>query len=206
MTPPIPVNLAVEDAVTEALFTKVLGSIPTVYAIRTIYSRGGYGYLKKNINGFNNAAKGVPFLIGTDLDTYACPPDLIGDWLSHPRNPNLMIRVAVREAEAWVLADKEGLAQFLGIRPDLIPENVEGIADAKQQLVELARRARKKDVREDICPPVNSVRKVGPNYNARLSVFIHQHWSPDAARRRAGSLGRTIDRLVAFRPSWTQQI
>jgi len=79
MTSPIPLNLAVEDALTESLFGKILQTIPTTYAVRTIYNRGGYGYLKQNINGFNNAAKGVPFLIGTDLDTYPCPPALIED-------------------------------------------------------------------------------------------------------------------------------
>lgn len=70
MTSPIPVNLAVEDALTESLFVKILATIPTAYATRTIYNRGGYGYLQQNVNGFNNAAKGIPFLVGTDLDTH----------------------------------------------------------------------------------------------------------------------------------------
>ena len=56
MTAPIPLNLAVEDALTESLFTKILEGLPDAYAIRTIYNRGGYGYLRQNINGFNNAA------------------------------------------------------------------------------------------------------------------------------------------------------
>ena len=205
MTAPIPLNLAVEDALTESLFAKILKTIPTAYAIHTIYNRGGYGYLKKTINGFNHAARGVPFLIGTDLDRYPCPPALLEDWMTLPRHHNLMVHVAVRESEAWVLADKENFAEFLGIRSSLIPDNVEDVKDPKQELILLARRARKKDLRDDLCPPPNSTRKVGPNYNARLSVFVQKLWNPTSASKRAESLGRAIDRLTAFRPHWVKR-
>jgi hypothetical protein len=200
MTYPIPLNLAVEDPLTESLFTKIFDRITTSYAIRTIYNVGGYGYLKNRINGFNRAARGVPFLIGTDLDQYECPAALISEWISPPKHHNLIIRVAVREAEAWVLADKVNLAGFLGIRPNLVPENVEALEDPKQELIQLARNARRRDLREDICPPANSTRRVGPNYNAQLVSFVVQSWDPDAARTRSLSLDRAINRLNAFRP------
>jgi hypothetical protein len=79
MSPAIPLSLAFEDELTELLTLKILRSIPNEFATRTIYNRGGNGYLKKNINGFNYAAKGVPYLVGTDLDRYDCPPALISD-------------------------------------------------------------------------------------------------------------------------------
>src|SRR6266446_4484885 len=113
MTAPIPLNLAFEDALTESLTLKILQTIPTQYATQTIYNRGGNGYLRQTINGFNNAAKGTPFLVGTDLDEYECPPALIDDWLTHARHHNLLVRVAVRDAEAWVLADRHRFADFL---------------------------------------------------------------------------------------------
>jgi len=204
MTSPIPLNIAVEDALTEHLLTKILSRVPLTYATRTVYNRGGSGYLRRNINGFNNAAKGIPFLIGTDLDTYECPPALIGDWLQNPKHHNLLIRVAVREVEAWVLADQENLARFLGIHRSLVPDEAEKIADPKRELIQLARRARSKQLREDICPPTGSTRKVGPNYNARLGIFVQRYWDPDAARKRAESLARAMDRLTAFKPSWVQ--
>jgi hypothetical protein len=206
MTAPIPLNLAVEDPLTESLFAKILATIPTAYATRTIYNRGGYGYLRQNINGFNNAAKGVPFLIGTDLDRYECPTALIQEWLVRPKHNNLLIRVAVREAEAWILADKENLARFLGIRAALVPDEVEQIPDPKKELIDLARRARRRELRDDICPPTDSTRRVGPNYNARLAVFVSQQWDPAVASERAESLARAIDRLVTFRPTWPEPI
>ena len=61
MTAPIPLNLAFEDALTESLTFKILRTIPTKYATLTIYNRGGNGYLKKTINGFNKAARGTPY-------------------------------------------------------------------------------------------------------------------------------------------------
>ena len=146
--------------------------------------------------------KGNTFPDGTDLDTYECPPALIVDWLQRPRHHNLLVRVAVREAEAWILADKQNFADFLGIRSALIPDDVEAIPDPKRELIQLVRRARRRELREDICPPANSTRTVGPNYNSRLSAFVQQHWNPNTARERARSLARTIDRLIAFQPQW----
>ena len=202
MNGPIPVNIAVEDELTESLLAKVLSVIPNRFATRTIYNRGGNGYLQRNVNGFNLAARGVPFLVGTDLDKYDCPAALIEDWLLRPRHHNLLLRVAVREAEAWVLADKDNFARFLGIRSTKIRDDVEDIEDPKAELIKLASSARQRVLREDICPPPRSTRRVGPNYNARLAAFVQQIWDPDAARQRAPSLDRTMDRLVKFRPVW----
>lgn len=202
MMAPIPINLAFEDALTESLALKILQSIPTEYATQTVYNRGGYGYLKRIIDGFNNAAKGTPFLVGTDLDTYECPSALIDDWLTQPKHHNLLIRVAVREAEAWVLADRETFATFLGISVAKVPADVEAVRNPKEKLIELTRASPKKQLREDICPPPHSTRKIGPNYNARLGSFVAGSWDPAIARANSPSLDRTIDRLVAFRPRW----
>jgi len=199
---PIPLSLAFEDELTELLALKILQTIPNEYATRTIYNRGGNGYLKQNIDGFNNAAKGIPFLVGTDLDRYDCPAALIADWLAHPKHPNLLIRVAVHEAEAWVLADRQGFATFLGISVAKVPEDVEALPNPKEALIQLARTSRKKQLRDDICPPPHSTSKIGPNYNARLGGFVRQTWDPAAARLRSPSLDRTMNRLIAFRPEW----
>ena len=154
--------------------------------------------MKQNINRFNRAAKFIPFLVGTALDTYACPPDLISDWLQEPKHENLLIRVAVREAEAWVLADKRNFAKFLGIRPALIPNDPESLPDPKRTLVGLARKARSGYLRDELCPPEHSTRQVGPNYNPRLGTFVLQQWDPLTAQLHSASLARTINRLRSF--------
>jgi hypothetical protein len=203
MTTPIPLNLAFEDALIESLAVKLLRSIPRQYATQTIYNRGGNGYLKRTIHGFNNAAKGTPFLVATDLDRYECPAALIQDWLTRPRHHNLLIRVAVHEAEAWVLADRDSFADFLGISVTSVPEDVESLVNPKEVLIGLARRSRRKQLRDDICPRPKSTSKIGPNYNARLGSFVSERWNPNVARLNSRSLDRAINCLLAFRPEWS---
>ena len=78
---PIPVNLAVEDELSEAVIRRLLRHSKRQYAIGTVYGRNGFGYLRKTIAGWNKAARGIPFLVLTDLDTYPCPTALIEDWM-----------------------------------------------------------------------------------------------------------------------------
>src|SRR5271166_3110925 len=99
----IPVNLATEDELSETVLLRMLADLGR-FAVGTSYRRGGFAYLERNISGWNHAAKGIPFILLTDLDRCVCPAKLFGDWLKAPRHPNLLFRVAVREVEAWLLA------------------------------------------------------------------------------------------------------
>jgi len=58
---PIPINLALEDALTESLTIRILETLKGRYAPKTIYNRGGYGYLRSRVSGFNNAARGTGY-------------------------------------------------------------------------------------------------------------------------------------------------
>ena len=71
---PIPIDLAVEDALSEAVLRQMLERCGQKYAVGSVNSRGGNGYLRKTIHGWNAAAKGKPFLLVTDLDSAFCPP------------------------------------------------------------------------------------------------------------------------------------
>ena len=102
----IPVNLATEDELSEAVLRRLLDHADRGYAIGTAYGRRGFGYLRRTITGWNRAAQFVPFIVLTDLDRRPCPTELIEDWLREARHPNLLLRVAVREVEAWLLADR----------------------------------------------------------------------------------------------------
>jgi hypothetical protein len=199
---PIPVNMAVEDYLSESVLRRLLGFVDRDYHVGVTYGRNGYGYLRKTVRGWNAAARGIPFILLTDLDESPCPPALIEDWLGTQIHPNLIFRVAVREVESWLLADARNLAQFLTIRQDLIPGNCDGLEDPKERLVRLAKRARSSDIRRRVVPRPGSTAKQGPDYNACLGSFVTNRWDIDAACAVSVSLNRTVQRLRVFEPTW----
>ena len=144
----IPIHLAVEDSLSEWVVRRALASRPSAYEIRTVHSRGGFGVLKRQISAYNLAARRTPFLVLTDLDQHPCPPELISNWLSHPKDPQLLLRVAVREVEAWLLADTDGLTAFLGLRKAISIPHPEMLPDPKLHLLRLAEARPRRDLRE----------------------------------------------------------
>lgn len=193
---PIPLNLVFEDELSEFIMVK-LAEETKKFILSYSYSEGGFGYIKKNIKGFNEASKGCPFFILTDLDTSRCAPTLMEDWLRESIHPNLIFRIAVREVEAWLLADIEGFSKFTGVSKANFLINPEEIEDPKGELLKLIRRCRIRKIKEDILPK-NEYASVGPNYNARLGQFIENHWSIHRAMERSDSLKRAMQHLSNF--------
>ncbi len=103
----IPINLATEDELSEAVLRKLLRHVRRGYYVGTAYRRGGFGYLRKTVVGCNRAACGIPFIILTDLDRHACPRGLIDSWLPEQQHHNLLFRIAVREVELgyWLIEE-----------------------------------------------------------------------------------------------------
>ncbi len=202
MSSHIPINLAVEDDLSDAVLRKIL---PARYEVGVCYNRGGFDYLKRTIHGFNNASKGMPYLVLTNLDRVECAPKLIKEWLPIPIHHNLLFRVAVREVETWVLADRDRFAKFVGIRKALVPVDVDAINDPKECLINLANRSRKRELRDDIVPIEGSTAKQGPNYNGRLISFVEEFWNPHEAMHNSPSLERTIKAVENFRPKWEER-
>ncbi|PIG93111.1 hypothetical protein [Gloeocapsopsis sp. IPPAS B-1203] len=198
----IPINLAVEDDLSEAVLKEILKQSQRPFSIGTCLKHRGYGYLKKILPGINHAAKGSPYLVLTDLDKNECPLALIAEWLSHPKHPNLIFRVAVTEVEAWLLAHREAFAQFLGISVDLIPDDVDSIPEPKQLLIELTKKSKKRYLRDAIVPAKNSTAKIGKDYNGQLIQFINQNWRSEMAKTHSRSLERAVNAIVHFEPTW----
>lgn len=198
----IPINLAVEDALSEAVLKEMLKQTNRPFLVGRCLSRGGYGYLKRIIPGLNQAASGMPYLVLTDLDNAECPVAIISSWLTQPKHPNLIFRVAIREVESWLLAHREAFADFLGIATDLIPVNVDEISDPKQCLISLARRSKKRKLREAIVPNPNSTAKIGRDYNAQLIQFVQSYWQVKVAQNNSPSLQRAMSALICFQPIW----
>lgn len=192
MKRPIPIYLAVEDDLSERVVRRLLSTRPIHYAIGAVYGGSGYGYLKKQAVAFNNAAKGCPFLLLTDLDQHECPPELITDWLDPPKHAHFLLRVAVREVESWLLGDLAGLGAFLGIRKLPTIPNPEAVSDPKQQLLKLAMRCPSRQTRDALVWRDHSSGRhyQGPDYNGTLARYVASHWDLRAARRSCRSLER----------------
>jgi hypothetical protein len=109
----------------------------------------------------------------------------------------MIFRIAVREVEAWILADVEGYSTFTGVSRVSFPNNPESELDPKRTLINLTRRSRKRSIREDIVP-INSNAQIGPNYNGRLMEFVFFHWEISRAIPRSESLRRAYEKLRLF--------
>lgn len=118
------------------------------------------------------------------------------------RHSNLIFRVAVREVEAWLLADKVNLAGFLHVPERFFPGAPDEIADPKAALLNLARRSRLSDIKGSLLPKRGSTAHVGPGYNECLGGFVRNRWDVRAAAGGSPSLARAMHRLESFRPVW----
>jgi len=193
-------HLAVEDPLSEGVSRRLFGEYRPDVEILQCYGRSGSGFLKKRIRSWNQAARQLPFLVLTDLDQAECAPSLIGEWLPTEPHPNLLLRVAVREVEAWLLADHQGWAEFLGLQQPPKFHRPEDLPDPKAALLKEAARSRRRSIRSDLLPAPGTTARVGPNYNGRLIDFVGTTWHPERARHHADSLDRMIRAIEAFRP------
>lgn len=192
--------VAVEDVLSEAVMRRLIASSGRHLVIDRVVNAHGYGQIKAGMAKFKAASRVLPHVILTDLDRYPCPPALLNDWGAISLPPQLLFRIAVREVESWLLADREGIAEFLHIAVTKVPRNPEAEADPKLALINLARRSRKRSLTEELVPQAGSAAPIGPLYNARLREFVNDKWDVDRAMAHADSLARTLTRLCAFLP------
>ena len=177
---------------------KIIAIRPADFHIAGVLQRGGFGYLKAKIKSFNESAKSQAFFVLTDLDNAPCAPALTESWLPKPQHANLIFRVAVREVEAWLLADRTAIAGFLGVKESAVPSDVESLPDPKRALIDLARRSKIARVKSALVPRVGSTAKIGPDYNACLSQFVLHHWNQEEAARTSKSLRQALRQVRSF--------
>lgn len=196
----VAINLVFEDSLSGSVLQKLLDNSQKNYLVGYRYNSGGYGWIKQRINGFNSAARGMSYLILTDLDQCECPPALMDQWLIGDRHHNLIFRVAERQVESWLLGCRTLFAKFLGVRESLIPRKVDQIDNAKAFVIDLAKLSPRKQLRMDIVPEEGSTARVGPDYNGRLIHFVESTWDPNVAKELSPSLRRAMGALDAFEP------
>ena len=192
------ITLAVEDTPSRAVARRLIDEYLPLAEIFEEFVAGGS--IESRIRGLNQRAFYVgPVLALADLDRpMNCPAALIGQYCSGLTiAPNMLIRVAVLEIEAWIMADRAGIAGWLGVAASTVSRNPESLDDPKRSLVQLATRSRNRHLREAIAPRnVLGTNRTGPGYNDTIGEFVTYLWNPGVARLNAPSLDRAIARIV----------
>ena len=188
------ISCAVEGSLDEAVLVRLIRDVGG--APGPVYGRKGKALLRQKIQGYNNAARRTPWLVLVDLDHDAeCAPPFRDEWLPRP-SPNMCFRIAVKEIEAWLLADPGHLARFLGVPLSSVPRGSELLDYPKEVIVNLARRSRRREIREDMVPRQGSGLSIGPAYSSRLIEFSQTLWRLRVAERNADSLRRCRLRIT----------
>lgn len=139
----------------------------------------GKGYLKAKARALNCTARSIPVFVLIDLDhRNPCPADVLMSWFHGVPEANMLFRVAVMEIESWVLADRDNCSGFLGIPMHRIPQDTDAIDNPKEFVVNLARRSKRREIRDELVPTPGSIVPVGPAYNAQLCAFVLRQWDP----------------------------
>ncbi len=192
-SPPVVISAAVEGTVDEAVVGRLIAEAGGTLGV--VYGKSGKRHLLERTPAYNAAATHSPWMVLVDLDHDAeCAPPALQRWLPTPA-PNMCYRIAVREVESWLLADRERLTSFLGVSLSRIPTAPESIDDPKQLMVNLARHSRRRHIREDMVPREGSGRLVGPAYTSRLIEFVTDSasgWRPQVAATNSESLRRCL--------------
>lgn len=190
--------LIVEDELSEAVMRKVIARHAISLEIDRCIISGGVGNIKIGMQKYMNASNVLPHVVLADLDQHDCASALMTSWGVRELPRSLLFRIAVRSIESWLLADQQGIADFLSIASVKVRQRPEELVDSKRELVSLARRGRQRRLASEVCPEPGSAAKQGPLYNAHLVRFVRESWRVDVAARSAPSLARACQRLGEF--------
>ncbi|VVD89531.1 hypothetical protein PCA20602_01548 [Pandoraea capi] len=188
-----------EDELCCVLAEAILAHVGLPFEVKQRLVSGGESKFRQKIPAMNNVAENVmPVLMVADADQAACVVEQRDLWL--PRHPSerLAMRLAVREAEAWVLADHVGLSHFANVSKDVFPAQPEDEIDPKQTLLGIIKRCKRRELRDEMLPMKGATSPVGLGYNIHMSDFVRTCWSAERAARRAPSLARAIPRVESL--------
>lgn len=184
-----------EDDVCRALGQALIRQANIPAQEQMALATGGFGPFRSKIEKMNEVAThSMPVLMIADGDQDPCPFEQIRAWRPRHQARRLQIRLAVREAESWLLADHTAFADFAGVSVATIPRSPDDIADCKSALLHLISRSRKRILRDEMLR--EGQLKPGLGYNFHLISFIEQNWAAERAAERSESAARAIPRVA----------
>ena len=197
MNSPRFVSLLVEGTIDELVLRKTIATY-TALTVATCYGKKGVADIKKRIANYYAAAAAKPhplFICLIDLDAAECAVQLRQELLPNPISNSFIFRIAVTEVESWLLADREGIAKFIGAPVNKVPESPDKCLNPKTEIVNLARKYAKEKLKRDLVPAERSSAPVGKGYSTQIIRFIQEQWTPEAAEENSPSFAKTIKAL-----------
>lgn len=205
------IYLVGEDEVTKAIIRKIMTVYtPDLVVKSELPARGSE--IKRKIKNFNTLSATTPVVLLTDLDTEDCAPVAKKKLLEtvDEQAENFIVNIAVDEAEAWLMADRENFAAFLGINIQDMPESTlqkQGGRNSRKEMSiplkasyylthQLILLSDKEELKEQL--QSQGDRCKGKEYNTALVPFIEKQWNPENAKENSDSLQRMILRLQSL--------
>lgn len=190
-----------EDGLCGALGVKLVKECMSGWQVRhpAIDCKGVTNLVNSLARYCEQAARVQPIVCVADSDG-KCPIELIDTWLPKRKPKRLILRLAVTEAESWLLADHEGFSAAFEVTASALPRHPDEVGDPKATLLKVARRSRIRGVREEVVSQFDHNRR-GTGYNQHLRAFVEKRWSARRAAERSPSLARAIRRLGSWSSS-----
>jgi hypothetical protein len=189
-----PIYLATEDVLGEQVARAIISQSCENIEVSVRVPGKGSAVLRSKYDGLQKTARSIPVVILTDLDDLPCATALLTRW-GPPREPDLLLRIAVREIESWIMADRAAFAEFAHIPVRHIPSCLDEVDDPKRLLLNLVRRHAPRSMQGELLPAVGSRAVMGFGYNALLGAFVQQDWSVMRAALHSPSLARSRERI-----------
>jgi len=194
-----------EDRATYAVIKKILSHCSDNFEIiLELPARGGE--VKNKISEFNKLSETYPVILLIDLDSNNCAPELLQQLITN-KNDNFIFNIAVDEAEAWLMADREGFADYFKINLKEMPIACQTKQGGRKALTEmnfdykssmylthdLIKKSRSSEFIQQLTPKKGATK--GPEYNDCILPFIQNKWDIDNAAQNSDSLSRMILRI-----------
>ena len=153
----------------------------------------GKGVIDRDIKKYWQAARVHPRVIFRDLDRdgEGCPVTLRAELVERTpgESPDLLIRIVDQCIESWILADREGVAEFCGRS---VASVTPPPSHHKRYLLRMMKDAKLKDAVEQKGKEL----AFGPAYAVHLQRLMTRHWSIERAATESDSLRRALERLT----------
>jgi len=186
-------QVIVEGETDEPVVTALMRAAGWADSEFNVRSVNGKGVIDRDIKRYWEAARGHAYVVFRDLDRDGggCPVTLRAELVEHTpgESPDLLIRIVDQCIESWILADRQGVADFCNrsiasVRPS--------DSRHKEHLLRLFQKAQFKDavLRE------GEKLAFGPAYKGHLQNLMTHYWSIERAATESDSLRRALKRLT----------